>query len=211
MFALSRIVSSPLPGCVLAHPAGQVPPHLFPRSALVPRRRARHGDAQARLPRATATGSGARAGKPKKPRLDWAALHAKVWAVDVWQCPCGGRRKVTAIVTSRSVAEEILRNQRPTAAFLTPLRGARSGAAPARAVAALALTSVPSTRPRRHPQLRQVATFRVANGLLPMQRHASPGLAAHRAALAPVRFGGSNFLDVHHNARGFSSAVVYQS
>ena len=54
--------------------------------------------------------TGARAVKPKRPRLDWAQLHAKTWAVDVWQCPCGGRRKVTAIVTSRRTAEEILRN-----------------------------------------------------------------------------------------------------
>ena len=57
-----------------------------------------------------APASGARAVKPKRPRLDWASLHAKVWAVDVWQCPCGGRRKVTAIVTSSRTAEEILRN-----------------------------------------------------------------------------------------------------
>ena len=48
--------------------------------------------------------------KSKKPRLDWAALHARVWGVDVWLCPCGGRRKVTALVTSRRSAEEILRN-----------------------------------------------------------------------------------------------------
>ena len=57
-----------------------------------------------------ATATDAPAGKPKKPRLDWAALHARVWGVDVWQCPCGGRRKVTALVTSRRTAEEILRN-----------------------------------------------------------------------------------------------------
>ena len=61
-------------------------------------------------PPPTAPASDARVGKPKRPRLDWASLHAKVWAVDVWQCPCGGRRKVTAIVTSRRTAEEILRN-----------------------------------------------------------------------------------------------------
>ena len=42
--------------------------------------------------------------------LDWAALHARTWGVDVWQCPCGGKRKVMAIVTSRRTAEEILRN-----------------------------------------------------------------------------------------------------
>lgn len=59
-------------------------------------------------PKAPATG--APAVKAKRPRLDWAALHAKTWGVDVWACPCGGKRKVTALVTSRRVAAEILRN-----------------------------------------------------------------------------------------------------
>jgi hypothetical protein len=63
-----------------------------------------------RAPPPPAPALGARAVKPKKPRLDWAALHARTWGVDVWLCPCGGTRKVTAIVTSRRVAEEILRN-----------------------------------------------------------------------------------------------------
>ena len=46
----------------------------------------------------------------QRPRLDWASLHAKTWGVDVWLCPCGGKRKVIAIVTSRRAAEDILRN-----------------------------------------------------------------------------------------------------
>jgi hypothetical protein len=62
----------------------------------------------AQPPAAPATGPPAV--RLKKPRLDWAALHARVWAVDVWQCPCGGRRKVTSVVTSRRTAEEILRS-----------------------------------------------------------------------------------------------------
>ena len=64
-------------------------------------------------PAAAAPATGAPAAKAKKspsPRLDWATLHARTWGVDVWLCPCGGKRKVTAIVTSRRVAEEILRN-----------------------------------------------------------------------------------------------------
>ena len=59
---------------------------------------------------APAPATGSPAVKPSKPRLDWAALHARVWGVDVWRCPCGGTRKVTALVTSRRTAEEILRN-----------------------------------------------------------------------------------------------------
>ncbi len=46
----------------------------------------------------------------KSPRLDWATLHARTWKIDVWQCPCGGKRKVVAVVTSRRTAEELLRN-----------------------------------------------------------------------------------------------------
>ena len=64
----------------------------------------------AQPPAAPATGAPAGKAKKKRPTLDWAALQAKTWGVDVWQCPCGGKRKVTAIVTSRSTAEEILRN-----------------------------------------------------------------------------------------------------
>lgn len=40
----------------------------------------------------------------KRPRLDWATLHARTWGTDVWRCPCGGRRKVVAVVTSRRPA-----------------------------------------------------------------------------------------------------------
>ena len=46
----------------------------------------------------------------KRPRLDWATLHARTWGVDVWRCPCGGKRRVMAVVTSRRAAEEVLRN-----------------------------------------------------------------------------------------------------
>ena len=48
--------------------------------------------------------------KVKRPRLDWATLHARTFGVDVWTCRCGGKRNVMAIVTSRRTAEELLRN-----------------------------------------------------------------------------------------------------
>jgi hypothetical protein len=48
------------------------------------------------------------AGKPK--RMDWASLQQRTFGADVWACPCGGRRKVLAVVTSRRTAEEILQN-----------------------------------------------------------------------------------------------------
>jgi hypothetical protein len=46
----------------------------------------------------------------KRPRVDWAALQRHTFGCDVWQCPCGGRRRVVAVVTSERAAEEILRN-----------------------------------------------------------------------------------------------------
>jgi len=48
--------------------------------------------------------------KTKRPRIDWATLHARTWNCDVWRCHCGGKRRVTAVVTNRSTAEEMLRN-----------------------------------------------------------------------------------------------------
>ncbi|HUJ75443.1 MAG TPA: transposase, partial [bacterium] len=55
---------------------------------------------------------------PRRPRLDWATLQRRTFGVDVWVCPCGGRRRVLTVVTSRSTAEEVLANmglmERPT-------------------------------------------------------------------------------------------------
>ena len=46
----------------------------------------------------------------KRPRVDWASLQRHTFGCDVWQCPCGGRRRVVAVVTSARAAEEMLRN-----------------------------------------------------------------------------------------------------
>ena len=46
----------------------------------------------------------------RRPRLDWATLQRKTFEADVWQCPCGGRRQVVAVVSNRRTAEEVLRN-----------------------------------------------------------------------------------------------------
>jgi hypothetical protein len=45
---------------------------------------------------------------PPPPRLDWAALLRRTWGFDVFACPCGGRRRVLAFVTSPQVASLIL-------------------------------------------------------------------------------------------------------
>ena len=36
-------------------------------------------------------------------------LH-RTFACDVWKCPCGGQRRVVALVTNPRTAEEMLRN-----------------------------------------------------------------------------------------------------
>ena len=46
----------------------------------------------------------------RRPRLDWAALQLRTFGDDVFRCPCGGRRKVVAIVTHRRTAEVVLTN-----------------------------------------------------------------------------------------------------
>ena len=48
--------------------------------------------------------------RAKRPRVDWAALQRHTFACDVWACPCGGRRRVVAVVTNARTAEELLRN-----------------------------------------------------------------------------------------------------
>ena len=46
----------------------------------------------------------------KRPRLDWATALARTFGVDVWRCPCGGTRRVRAVVTHHATAEAILRS-----------------------------------------------------------------------------------------------------
>ncbi len=41
-------------------------------------------------------------------RLDWASLHQHTFGVDVLRCPCGGRRRIIAIHSTRKAAEERL-------------------------------------------------------------------------------------------------------
>ena len=46
----------------------------------------------------------------KRPRLDWATALVRTFGVDVWRCPCGGTRRVRAVVTHHATAEAILRS-----------------------------------------------------------------------------------------------------
>ncbi len=47
--------------------------------------------------------------RPRRPRLDWATLLRKTFAIDVLRCPrCGGRRAVLAAVTRHDDIEKAL-------------------------------------------------------------------------------------------------------
>ncbi len=39
--------------------------------------------------------------KAKRPPIDWAHLLHRTWACDVFKCPCGGQRRVVALVTAQ--------------------------------------------------------------------------------------------------------------
>jgi hypothetical protein len=43
--------------------------------------------------------------QPKPPRLDWAQLHQRTFGTDVLRCPCGGRRSIRAVHSTRKQAE----------------------------------------------------------------------------------------------------------
>ena len=43
-----------------------------------------------------------------KRRLDWATLHQRTFGTDVLRCPCGGRRTIRALHSTRKAAEERL-------------------------------------------------------------------------------------------------------
>lgn len=45
---------------------------------------------------------------PARPRLDWAALLRRTWGFDVFDCPCGGRRRVLALIRSPALARKLL-------------------------------------------------------------------------------------------------------
>ncbi len=46
--------------------------------------------------------------KKTKRRLDWATLHQRTFGTDVLRCPCGGRRTIRALHSTRSAAEQRL-------------------------------------------------------------------------------------------------------
>ena len=43
--------------------------------------------------------------KTKRPRLDWAQLHQRTFVTDLLRCPCGGRRTIRSLHSTRKQAE----------------------------------------------------------------------------------------------------------
>jgi len=52
-------------------------------------------------------------------RLDWAALHQHTFGVDVLRCPCGGRRRIHAIHSTRKTAFGAPASARPSTPLAT--------------------------------------------------------------------------------------------
>lgn len=84
---------------------GPASKHRHALRALVPTDRSHEaGDARCTEPRPSQTAGPASRAR----RLPWADLLRRVFADDVLQCPCGGRRSVVAIVTDSALARVLL-------------------------------------------------------------------------------------------------------
>lgn len=59
--------------------------------------------------------------KQRPPRLDWAQLHQRTFGTDVLQCPCGGRRSIRSVHSTRKQAEA--RRWHPRAGLTVRLTG----------------------------------------------------------------------------------------
>jgi hypothetical protein len=128
-------------------------------------------------------------------RIDWATLRARTFACDVWKCPCGGQRRIVALVTNRRTAEEMLRNMGmldvapplpqapgPPQLPLLPRSLTRRSIAPTDAHD----ERLPQTAPTARDTFWLAAKLPIAAALPPLLRP--------RAAFRTARFGGSNVL-----------------
>lgn len=82
---------------------GVFAPHARARAQVVPSR-----TQPAPTPGQLPLDIGLRLPTPARPRLDWAQLLRRTWGFDVFDCPCGGRRRVLALVRSPVIARKIL-------------------------------------------------------------------------------------------------------
>ena len=91
----------------------------------------------------------------RRPRVDWAFLQRHTFEADVWRCPCGGRRRLLAVVTRRATAEEVLHN--------LGLGSARSPLATGQ--------SPPPARLALWPIAREAKRYRARHGQAPARPH----------------------------------------
>jgi hypothetical protein len=104
---LKRLVALvPKPKVHLTRFFGVFAPNSRARSKVVPQRTAQ--SAAPRPPSSPAPPTPSANAPPPPPRLDWAGLLRRTWGFDVFDCPCGARRRVIALITSPEVARRIL-------------------------------------------------------------------------------------------------------
>ena len=94
----------------MVHFAGVFAPRAKLRRQVVPRPvlSEAEGPVAAAAPAAMVVPSVAPEATPRKPRLEWAALLRRVFALDVLRCSCGGERKIVAFITDVRVVRDIL-------------------------------------------------------------------------------------------------------
>jgi hypothetical protein len=56
----------------------------------------------------------------RKRRADWGRLLAKVFEIDPFQCPCGGTRRIIAVILDPQVIRKILEHVRKLEARAPP-------------------------------------------------------------------------------------------
>ncbi len=94
---------------------GVLAPAAYRREEIVPRKvdgRGGDGGAEDSPVRSQVESSAGRrkTNRPHPWRMRWADLIKRVFLEDVLQCPCGGRRRVLAMVMDRESIERILRH-----------------------------------------------------------------------------------------------------
>lgn len=98
---------------------GVFAPNSNSRADVVPQRPAPPPPPPAPPPAAATPGEPTAAAEPHRPRpyLNWADLLRRTWGFDVFACPCGGRRRILAFITSPELSRQVLglpaRNGRP--------------------------------------------------------------------------------------------------
>ena len=104
----TELVLAPVAFCVLC---GIIPPprrHLVRYAGVFGPASAQRRKLRALVPAVDAATAPCESAAPRPSRLPWAELLRRVFADDVLQCPCGGRRSVIAVVANPAIARVLL-------------------------------------------------------------------------------------------------------